>query len=131
MQARGTFDVKLTPQKSDEGLDESLSRMTITKQLHGGIEGTSTGVMLTGGTAVQGSGVYVALEKVTGTVGGKKGTFLMRHVGVMTRGTPSLSITVVPDSGTDELAGLEGSFDVIIEDGKHSYVFDYTLPGAH
>ena len=126
--AKGTFDVQLKPQR-DNSEDATLGRMTIDKQFHGDLEATSKGQMLTGGTA-DGSGVYVAIEKISGTLHGRKGTFLLHHTGVMTRGTPQLSITVVPDSGTGQLTGLAGKMTVIIDDGKHSYDFEYTLAKA-
>lgn len=129
--ATGTFDVKLTSQASDPALGASLGRLSIDKQFHGDLEGTSKGEMLTGGTDVKGSAGYVAIERVTGTLRGKGGSFLLQHSGTMTRGTPHLTITVVPDSGTGELAGLSGTMVIIIADGKHSYEFEYTLAGAH
>ena len=125
-QASGTFEVKLTPQDDKSG-DSTLGRMTIAKQIHGDLEGTSTGQMLTAGTGVTGSAVYVAIEKVSGTLKGRKGTIILHHTGVMTRGAPQLTITVVPDSGTGELEGLTGKMNIIIADGKHSYDFEYTL----
>jgi hypothetical protein len=126
--ATGTFEVKLTPQASSESnQDPSLGRMTIDKQLHGAIEGTSKGQMLTAGTAVKGSAGYVAIEQVSGTLDGHKGTFILQHSATMTRGVPQLSITVVPDSGTGELVGLSGKMNIIIAEGKHSYEFDYVL----
>jgi hypothetical protein len=128
MIARGPFDVKVIPQKSDDtSQDPSLGRMTLDKQFHGDLEATSKGQMLTAGTLVKGSAGYVAIEKVNGTLHGQRGTFMLQHTGTMTRGTPQLSITVVPDSGTDELAGLAGKMSIIIDGGKHSYEFEYTL----
>jgi len=124
--ARGTFEVKLNPQTGAEGT--SLGRMSLDKQFHGDLEATSKGEMLTAGTSVQGSAGYVAVEQVTGTLRGRRGTFILQHSGTMNRGTPHLTITVVPDSGTGELAGLAGSMDIQIEGGKHSYTFEYTLP---
>jgi hypothetical protein len=103
--------------------------MALDKQFHGDLEATSKGQMLSAGTAVKGSAGYVAMEKVTGTLHGRKGTFILQHSATMTRGTPQLSIFVVPDSGTDELTGITGSMNIIITDGKHSYAFDYMLPG--
>ena len=124
--ANGTFDVKLTPQPSDDK-DSSLGRMTIDKQFHGDLEGTSKGEMLTGMTSVKGSAGYVAMEKVAGTLQGKHGMFILQHSATMNRGTPQLSITVVPDSGTDELAGLSGTLTIKIADGKHFYEFEYVI----
>jgi hypothetical protein len=126
--ATGDFEVKLVPQAVELGRDADLGRMTIDKQFNGDLEGTSHGQMLTAMSAVQGSAGYVAIERVTGTLRGRKGSFVLQHTGVMDRGQSSLAITVVPDSGTDELAGLAGRFEILVEDGKHSYVFEYTLP---
>ena len=127
--ASGTFEVKVTPQASDEKTeDASLGRMTIEKQFHGDLEGTSKGQMLTAGTGAKGSsGGYVAIEKVSGTLHGRSGSFVLQHSGTMTRGVPQLLITVVPDSGTGQLAGLAGTMTIKIADGKHSYEFEYTL----
>jgi len=124
-QAAGPFEVKLAPQKED---DPALGRMTIDKQFHGELEATSKGQMLTAATDVKGSAGYVAIERVTGTLKGRTGSFVLQHSGTMTRGTPQLSVTVVPDSGTGALAGLEGKMSIQIAAGKHSYDFEYTLP---
>jgi Protein of unknown function (DUF3224) len=127
--ATGTFEVKLVPLTPDgDPQDPALGRMSIDKQFHGDLEGTSNGQMLTGGTAVKGSGAYVAIEKVSGTLHGRRGSFILQHTGIMTRGAPQLIIAVVPDSGTDELMGLSGRFNLKVDDGKHSYDFEYTLP---
>jgi hypothetical protein len=129
--ATGTFEVKLAPQPTTHGADEKLlGRMSIDKQFHGDLEGTSKGEMLTGMSAVPGSGVYVAIERVTGTLRGRTGTFILHHTGVMTRGAPTLTVTVVPDSGTGELEGISGTMRIIIEGTKHSYELDYTLPAG-
>jgi hypothetical protein len=126
--ATGTFDVRITPQTDDKGGDPALSRMTIDKQFHGDLEGTSKGQMLAAGDAKT-SGVYVAIEKFSGTLKGRSGTFILHHTGLMTRSVPQLSIAVAPDSGTGELTGLTGTFTIkIAADGKHSYEFEYTLP---
>jgi Protein of unknown function (DUF3224) len=125
--AIGTFEVKLTPQ-TDDSADTKLGRMTIDKQFHGDIEANSKGQMLTGMTDEKGSAGYVAIELVTGTLKGRKGSFILQHTGIMDRGKPSLSVVVVPDSGTDELKGISGKMNIIIEGGKHSYEFEYTLP---
>ena len=124
-QATGTFEVKMSPQPS---MGAAVGRMSIDKQWHGGLEGTSQGEMLTGMTAVPGSAGYVALEQVTGTLNGRSGTFLLQHTGMMTRGAPELTITVVPDSGTGELAGLAGRLTITVTDGKHFYELEYLLP---
>ena len=124
--ASGTFDVKLDPQATDA---PGLSRYSLDKTFHGDLEGTSKGEMLANGNAT-GSGVYVAIEVVTGTLHGRSGSFALYHSGVMNRGTPTLSVSVVPDSGTGELAGISGTLNIIIEGGKHSYELDYTLPGS-
>jgi len=130
--ATGTFEVKLTPQIPDGKFeDATLGRMTIDKQIHGDLEGTSKGTMLTAGTDVKGSAGYVAIERVTGALHGRIGTFVLQHIGTMNRGAYQLSITVVPDSGTGQLLGLTGKFNITIADGKHSYDFEYTLPEAH
>ena len=129
--ASGTFEVKLVPQTDDKNGDSALGRMTIDKQFHGDLEGTSKGQMLTVMTDVKGSAGYVAIEKVSGTLKGRSGTFILQHTGTMNRGEPHLTISVVPDSGTGQLAGLAGNFKVIIADGKHSYEFDYTLLESH
>jgi hypothetical protein len=127
--ASGTFEVKLTPQT--DSADATLGRMTIDKQLHGDLEATSEGQMLTGMTEVKGSAGYVAIEKVSGTLKGRTGTFILQHTGTMNRGMPQLTITVVPDSGTGQLAGLAGNFTIKIAEGKHFYEFEYTLPESH
>ncbi len=133
--AAGTFEVKVAPPPGEKAPDpnsgdSSLGRMTIDKQFHGDLEGTSKGQMLTAGTAVKGSAGYVAIERVSGTLQGRSGTFVLQHSGTMTRGAFQLTITVVPDSGTGQLAGLSGTMNIIIADGKHSYDFAYTLPAT-
>lgn len=128
--ATGTFDVKLTPQTDDKNADPSLARMTIDKQFHGDLEGTSKGQMLAAGDPKT-SGVYVAIEKFNGTLKGRSGGFILHHTGLMTRGVPQLSITVAPESGTGQLAGVAGKMTInIAADGKHSYDLEYTLPEA-
>ena len=128
LQATGTFVVKLTPQPQAEGVgDPSIGRMSIDKQFRGDLDAASKGEMLAAGTAVKGSAGYVAIERVTGSLRGRDGGFIIQHSGTMTRGAPQLRITVVPDSGTGGLAGLAGSMTVDVVGGTHSYVFDYTL----
>jgi len=125
MHAKGTFDVKLAPQT--DNLDPTLGRMTIEKQIHGDLEAKSIGQMLTVGTDVKGSGVYVAVERVTGKLNGRSGSFAMHHTGIMVQGTPHLEIKIVPDSGTGELTGISGTFNLTITDGKHLYDLEYTI----
>ena len=124
--AKGTFEVKLSPLTADS--DPALGRMSIDKQIHGDLEATTKGEMMSFMSSVKGSAGYVAMEKVSGTLAGRKGTFVLQHSATMTRGTPEMSIIVVPDSGTDQLVGLTGKFNIIIADGKHSYDFSYSLP---
>lgn len=126
MTAAGPFEVKLTPQPSDK--DAVLGRLTLDKTFHGDLEATSKGQMLAYSSSIKGSAGYVAMEHVTGTLGGRKGTFVLQHSGLMTRGNGQLTVTVVPDSGTERLVGLSGTMRIDIADGKHSYVFDYTVP---
>jgi len=123
--ASGPFDVKLTPQSSG---DESIGRLIIDKEFHGDLEATSRGELLAAGTEITGSAGYVAVEKVTGKLNGKTGSFILQHSGTMTRGEGQLTVTVVPDSGTGDLVGLSGRMAIIITDGKHAYEFDYTIP---
>jgi len=124
--ASGTFEVKLNPQ--DQGADMPVGRMSIDKQFQGDLEGTSKGQMLmASSSSVKNSAGYVAIEKVTGTLNGRRGSFYLQHNATMTRGVGELSIIVIPDSGTDELAGLKGKMNIIIAEGKHSYEFEYTL----
>jgi len=124
--ATGTFDVKLAP-LDHSASDATMGRMSIDKQFHGDLQGTSKGEMLTAGASVKGSGVYVAIERLLGTIGDRTGSFALHHTGIMTRGTPSLRVTVVPDSGTEGFEGISGTLDIIIEGKQHSYVLDYAF----
>lgn len=128
--ATGTFDVKLNPLTPyDDTPDSKIGRLSLDKQFHGDLNATSKGEMLSAGTNIKNSAGYVAIERVSGTLNGRHGSFVLQHNGTMNRGAPQLSVTVVPDSGTDQLVGLAGSLAIIIApDGKHSYEFDYTLP---
>jgi hypothetical protein len=129
--ATGPFEVKLIPLDSAfKTEDNSLGRMSVEKQFHGALEGSSQGEMLTAGTATKGSAGYVAIERISGALNGRSGTFILQHNATMTRGTPQLSIIVVPDSGTGQLTGLTGIMNIIIKDGKHSYDLTYELPEA-
>jgi hypothetical protein len=126
--ASGTFEVKLSPQAlSDAAADGTLGRMSIDKQFYGDLEATSKGEMLSAGTSVKGSAGYVAMERISGTLHGRSGSFVLQHSGTMTRGVAQLTVTVVPDSGTGELASLAGKMAIQIAEAKHSYEFEYSL----
>jgi hypothetical protein len=129
--AAGAFDVKVEAQgEADKGDGSTLGRYSLDKQYHGDLEGTAKGTMLTAGTEVKGSAGYVAMERVTGSLKGRSGSFVLQHSATMTRGEPQLSITVVPDSGSGQLVGLTGKMNIIIAAGKHSYEFEYSLPAG-
>ncbi|HEX5433890.1 MAG TPA: DUF3224 domain-containing protein [Candidatus Angelobacter sp.] len=130
--AKGTFEVKVIPQSEPEkGEGATLSRMSINKQFYGDLEATSKGEMLSAMTDVKGSAGYVAIERVTGTLQGRRGSFVLQHNATMTRGAPQLNIIVVPDSGTGQLNGISGSMKINIVSGKHFYEFDYSLGPQH
>ena len=129
MHASGTFEVKVTPQPS-VGEAPAIGRMSIEKQFHGDLEAASFGQMLTAVSSVKGSAGYVAIEQVTGSLHGQSGAFVLQHSGTMTRGAPQQVVSVVPDSGTGQLAGLAGTMTIGIADGKHSYDFEYSLTAA-
>ena len=127
--ATGTFEVQLGPLPAyDDAEGSPIGRRSIDKQFSGDLAGTSRGEMVMAMSQVQGSAGYVAIERVTGTLHGRSGSFVLQHSGTMNRGAASLTITVVPDSGSGELEGLAGTMSIEIADGKHSYVFEYTLP---
>ena len=127
MTAHGTFDVKVIPQAPDDAAGGPFGRLFLDKKFYGPLDATSKGQMLAARTAVEGSAGYVAMEIVSGTLDGRKGSFIMQHSGTMTKGTQTLTITIVPDSGTDELVGIAGTMKIIIADGKHSYELEYTI----
>jgi hypothetical protein len=128
--ARGTFEVRLTPQPADAYADgAALGRMTIDKTFAGDLQGTSRGQMLTGMSGVKGSAGYVAIERVEGTLAGRQGSFVLQHLGTMDRGAQSLTVRVVPDTGTGGLAGIVGTSTIDVSNG-HAYEFTYTLPDA-
>jgi len=129
--ATGTFDVKITPQAADDYADgKVLGRMTIDKTFHGDLSAASRGQMLSAMGGVKGSAGYVAIERVSGTLGGRTGSFVLQHTGSMDRGQASLTVTVVPDSGDGELTGLSGAMVIEITGGAHLYRFTYTLANA-
>ena len=127
--AKGSFEVKIQPEGEPDASDgNTLGRMSLDKVYAGDLVGTAKGTMLTAMTGTQGSAGYVAIERVTGSLHGRKGSFVFQHSGTMSRGAQALSITIVPDSGTGELAGIEGTFKRTIVDGKHLYEIEYSLP---
>jgi hypothetical protein len=127
-QARGSFEVSVQPQSPELG--EGLNRMRLEKQLRGDLEATGLGEMLTAGDHTRGAAGYVALERVTGTLHGRRGSFALQHWGTMSQAGLSLQVAVVPGSGTGELQGIEGTFTIQVSGGQHSYQLDYTLPAA-
>lgn len=128
MQAKGEFEVKRIPQEElDIGDGATVGHSRFDKRFHGALDATSVVHMLAVMSPVQGSGAYVAMERVVGTLDGRRGTFFAQHNGIMDRGKPSLDLTVVPDTGTGELAGLRGRIAIDIVDGKHFYTFDYEI----
>lgn len=129
--ARGDFDVKMTPEAVDRGDGAvTVSRLALDKQYRGDLAATGSGTMLSANTPVQGSAGYIAIERVSGTLHGRTGSFVMQHAGTMTRGVAQLTISIVPDSGTGELAGIAGTCAIVIDDGRHSYELHYTLAAS-
>lgn len=131
MEAKGTFEVKVAPAEATEfEKSNELTRYTLQKVWSGDFEGTSRGEML-GGDASTGAMAYVAVERITGKLAGKTGSFMFSHQASMMKGDPKsgmMRIVIVPNSGTGELAGIAGSLTIDIHDGKHSWVLEYTLP---
>lgn len=128
--ARGRFDVTIAPAgQPDQGDGSALGQMSLEKHFHGALDGTSKGTMLTAGsTGTPGSAAYVAVERVTATLGGKKGSFALVHRGIMSAAGQELLITIVPDSGSGQLTGIAGSLSITIDKGEHSYDLAYTVP---
>ncbi|MEP6619736.1 MAG: DUF3224 domain-containing protein [bacterium] len=130
LHATGTFEVKVLPLPPDDGVETGgFGRLSIDKQFSGDLQGTSRGQMVAAGTAVEGSAGYVALERVNGLLNGRTGSFILMHNGTMKGGTSEMRVAVVPDSGTGELTGIAGILKIIIDGGKHSWEFDYTIAG--
>ncbi|KOQ62701.1 hypothetical protein ABW41_09455 [Stenotrophomonas maltophilia] len=124
-EAHGTFEVDLRPIGGNDG---PIAVMSINKTFAGDLHGSSVGQMLAFRTPVQGSAGYVAMERVTATLAGRQGGFTLQHNGLMTRGTPQLSVVVVPDSGSEGLFGLSGTLEITISEGRHDYRLVYSLP---
>lgn len=129
--AMGSFEVNLQSLSNAEvSSDALLGRILLTKKFSGDLQASARGQMLSAGTATRGSAGYVAIDHVSGELDGRRGSFLLQHSGSMNRGVPTLSIMVVPDSGTEELAGLTGTLSINIVDGKHFYDFLYSIPAS-
>jgi hypothetical protein len=130
--ARGTFKVSLTPQPLAHADDavavDKFARMAISKQFVGELEGTSVGEMLSMMGEVKGSAAYVAIERVSGVLHGRRGSLALQHMGTMDRGAPTLAVRVVPDSGTEALSGIAGELSINIVGGEHFYELHYSLP---
>jgi hypothetical protein len=124
-EAIGTFDVKLAPVGASDG---PIGSMSINKTFHGDLQGSGVGQMLAYRSGVEGSAGYVAMERVTATLGGREGSFTLQHSGLMDKGAQSLTVTVVPDSATEGLSGLAGTMNIVVSPGRHDYQFRYTLP---
>ena len=127
--ATGTFEVVMQPlSEPDATPGATLGRMSLDKQFHGDLLAVGRGEMLTAITEIDGSAGYVAIERIVGTLNGCQGSFVLQHSGIMSRGAQQLSISVVPDSGTEQLTGISGTFSLNIIDGQHFYTFEYLLP---
>lgn len=127
--ASGTFEVKMTPQgEANKSKASTLGHVHLDKKYHGDLEASAEGAMLTALTSVNGSAGYVAIERVSGKLLGKSGSFVLQHSGTMDKGAQQLSITVVPDSGSEQLSGIRGKLDIKMADGKHFYEFEFQLP---
>ena len=125
--AVGTFEVKMKPEPlSDVAAQTGIGRMSLDKVFRGELDAASHGEFLSAMGTEKGSAGYVAMEYVTGTLDGRMGSFALMHTGRMTRGAPELTVQVVPDSGTGELAGLTGTMKIDIVEGKHHYDFHYS-----
>jgi hypothetical protein len=133
LHAAGAFDAKTTPLPADDvtgGAGANIGRYALDKQYHGDLEATAKGEMLGAGDPSKGTAGYVAMERVTGTLHGRSGSFALQHSGTMEQGKFQLTVTVVPGSGTGGFAGIAGTMTIVITNGKHSYTFDYTLPAS-
>lgn len=131
MRASGTFEIKMSPLETyNQAEDAKVGRMSIDKTFAGDLVAASQGEMLSGGSPAEGSAGYVAIERVTGTLNGRSGSFLLQHSGTMTPESQEVTIRIVPASGTGELEGLTGAMSIEMVDGQHSYALEYTLPAG-
>ena len=124
--AHGTFTVKMVPLTPAPA--EGLARFSIDKEIHGDLEATTRGEMFSGGDFKAGAAGYVAIEVVTGTLAGRKGSFALQQMATMDKNGPKMNVVVVPGSGTADLKGIAGTFTITIADGKHLYDLEYELP---
>ncbi len=124
--ARGTFDVKVQPLSAPDM--DGVARFSINKIIHGDLEATTKGEMFTAGDPKAGAAGYVAIETVSGTLAGKRGSFVLQHFATMSANGPDMMVKITPGSGTGELKGISGTFTITIADGKHSYDLEYELP---
>lgn len=125
-EAKGTFEVKVAPLASGPG--EGLAGYSLDKTYHGDLEATGKGQMLSGGDPASGNAGYVAIERVTGKLGGKSGSFALMQSGTMSKGSaPQLTVTIVPGSGTGELSGIYGSMTITISAGRHDFTLQYAF----
>ena len=124
--ARGTFDVKIKTLPATDM--DGVARFSINKTIHGDLEATTKGEMLTAGDPKEGSAGYVAIETVSGKLAGKSGSFVLQHFATMDASGRDMIVKITPGSGTGELKGISGTFTIIITDGKHSYDLEYELP---
>lgn len=126
----GEFDVKLVPRAQQSDDEPTIGRLLLDKHYHGELDGPSKGDMLSNRTESTGAAVYVAVERFAGTLKGRRGSFVLAHVGTATSDGQKLSVMIVRGSGTEQLAGIEGTMNIRIENKKHFYDIDYALPGA-
>jgi Protein of unknown function (DUF3224) len=127
--AQGSFEVKTAPLPADEATAAtSIGRYSLDKIYHGDLDAASAGEMLSAGNPASGTAGYVAIEQVTGTLHGKRGSFALQHFGTMHGGNFDLNVRVVPGSGTEALEGIAGTLVITIAAGAHNYSLEYTLP---
>ena len=128
MHAKGSFTVTITPQETAP--DAPVARMLLYKEFHGDLEAIAHGEMMAAHEPLTGAGVYVAIDRVTGTLHGRSGSFLMAHRGTRNADGQELSIVIVAGSGTGQLTGITGTLGIEIADKKHFYRVEYELPSS-